>query len=155
MSARGPVARGLAKVSSRGTLGKVTKVAAQQAPCSGRPSKDCWAAAGKSLWCHSEGLGTLDHTGRQQGWAAVGSQLAFCHGFESATHVRGPFTGLRVAPYPCPPMEACLHGGQACSQSTFSTLPMIFSSKTGSAASSSRTSSNTTPQSNSSLTFLK
>lgn len=96
-----------------------------------------------------------DHIGRQQGWAAVGSQLAFCHGCESATHLRGPFTGLRVAPYPCPPTEACLHGGQACSQSTFSTLPMIFSSKTGSAASSSRTSSNTTPQSNSSLTFLK
>lgn len=40
-------------------------------------------------------------------------------------------------------------------QSTFSTLPMIFSSKTGRTASSSRTSSNTTPQSNSSLTFLK
>lgn len=40
-------------------------------------------------------------------------------------------------------------------QSTFSTLPMIFSSKTGKMASSSRTSSNTTPQSNSSLTFLK
>ena len=40
-------------------------------------------------------------------------------------------------------------------QSTFSTLPMIFSSKMGKMASSSRTSSNTTPQSNSSLTFLK
>lgn len=40
-------------------------------------------------------------------------------------------------------------------QSTFSTLPMIFSSNTGSTVSSSRTSSNTTPQSNSSLTFLK
>lgn len=40
-------------------------------------------------------------------------------------------------------------------QSTFSTFPMIFSSKMGKMASSSRTSSNTTPQSNSSLTFLK
>lgn len=40
-------------------------------------------------------------------------------------------------------------------QSSLSTLPMIFSSKTGRMASSSRTSSNTTPQSNSSLTFLK
>lgn len=40
-------------------------------------------------------------------------------------------------------------------QSTFSTFPMIFSSKMGKTASSSRTSSNTTPQSNSSLTFLK
>lgn len=40
-------------------------------------------------------------------------------------------------------------------QSTFSTFPMIFSSKIGKMASSSRTSSNTTPQSNSSLTFLK
>lgn len=40
-------------------------------------------------------------------------------------------------------------------QSTFSTFPMIFSSKIGKTASSSRTSSNTTPQSNSSLTFLK
>lgn len=40
-------------------------------------------------------------------------------------------------------------------QSTFSTLPMTFSSKTGSTAPSSRTSSNTTPHSNSSLTFLK
>ena len=45
--------------------------------------------------------------------------------------------------------------GQAAGQSTFSTLPMIFSSKTGSTAVSSRTSSNTTPHSNSSLTFLK
>lgn len=40
-------------------------------------------------------------------------------------------------------------------QSIFSTFPMIFSSKMGKTASSSRTSSNTTPQSNSSLTFLK
>lgn len=40
-------------------------------------------------------------------------------------------------------------------QSSFSTFPMIFSSKRGKMASSSRTSSNTTPQSNSSLTFLK
>lgn len=45
--------------------------------------------------------------------------------------------------------------GQAAGQSTFSTLPMTFSSKTGSTAASSRTSSNTTPHSNSSLTFLK
>lgn len=40
-------------------------------------------------------------------------------------------------------------------QSTFSTFPMIFSSKMGKMVASSRTSSNTTPQSNSSLTFLK
>lgn len=40
-------------------------------------------------------------------------------------------------------------------QSIFSTFPMIFSSKRGKMAASSRTSSNTTPQSNSSLTFLK
>lgn len=40
-------------------------------------------------------------------------------------------------------------------QSSLSTFPMIFSSKTGRMAASSRTSSNTTPQSNSSLTFLK
>lgn len=40
-------------------------------------------------------------------------------------------------------------------QSIFSTFPIIFSSKMGKIASSSRTSSNTTPQSNSSLTFLK
>lgn len=60
------------------------------------------------------------------------------------------------AALPVPPDEraACAEAGPAV-QSTFSTLPMIFSSKTGSTASSSRTSSNTTPQSNSSLTFLK
>lgn len=40
-------------------------------------------------------------------------------------------------------------------QSIFSTFPIIFSSKMGRIASSSRISSNTTPQSNSSLTFLK
>lgn len=47
--------------------------------------------------------------------------------------------------------QPCRHSGQ----SSLSTFPMIFSSKMGNTASSSRTSSNTTPQSNSSLTFLK
>lgn len=73
-------------------------------------------------------------------------------------HMRAPDTvqPFLLSVWPSPPPRA-LPRAEAwpAGQSTFSTLPMIFSSKTGKMASSSRTSSNTTPQSNSSLTFLK
>lgn len=86
-------------------------------------------------------------------WPPTGAVCWHTRG-ESTWHGT-PLPGSRCgSPTPAATGPAWCRGGAA-AQSTFSTLPMIFSSKTGRTASSSRTSSNTTPQSNSSLTFLK
>lgn len=85
-------------------------------------------------------------------WPPAG---AVCwHTRESTWHGTARPGSRSGSPTPAATGPAWCRGGAA-AQSTFSTLPMIFSSKTGRTASSSRTSSNTTPQSNSSLTFLK
>lgn len=102
--------------------------------------------------------GTPAHldTDGPKGWVAMGRQSLASHEKPRVCiHMRAPdmaqpLPALSVA-IPAPPGAEAWPAGQ----STFSTLPMIFSSKTGKMASSSRTSSNTTPQSNSSLTFLK
>lgn len=105
-----------------------------------------WAAGAAGVSCSS----------RQVAWLG-----------DSAIAVVGlPLLGRTDQPWDCSEVPRALLGTpcdprlRSCAvlascQSTFSTLPMIFSSKMGRTAASSRTSSNTTPQSNSSLTFLK
>ena len=111
-------------------------------------------------------LGGLLSVLQRSGWKPVGPQRDPHPPGQRWT--KGVATVRRAAPG-LPPAAACLphsrNPAQAlvvrsvearpADQSTFSTLPMTFSSKTGSTAPSSRTSSNTTPHSNSSLTFLK
>lgn len=111
---------------------------------------------GGGLWDHAEVPPPMctqmdPRGGRLQG----GQHLAFSQQLREAHNTARPSDALRAAPRPGPTQAQPSTEARPARQSTFSTLPMIFSSKTGRTVSSSRTSSNTTPQSNSSLTFLK
>lgn len=156
-------------VSSRGPLGRVIVVAPWWAPCWVESQYGCGEQSG---WPplrqqRTDACGTTQRDPRSPGhrqtkgeggsragspWPPAG---AVCwHTRESTWHGTARPGSRSGSPTPAATGPAWCRGGAA-AQSTFSTLPMIFSSKTGRTASSSRTSSNTTPQSNSSLTFLK